>query len=386
MRWTRWRAVQTRYASPAALRQAARAVADDATTSAPRPWDAMQSPSAAQPPAYEAAIDAKVTVLIPTVDRYDYLRVVLDQLRRQTVLPAEVIVVDQTPAHRRDDTFSEAFADLPLRWLTQDEAGQCASRNAGLDAATGSHVLFIDDDDEIEPDLIERHLRHLAATGADVSCGVADEAGAGELPPDFHYGRVADVFPTNNAMIRGDALMHTGLFDLAYNNGPRADGDLGMRLYLAGFRLRLEPSIRVLHHHAPRGGLRTHKARKVTYATSRSRLFARHLPATTQLYLDMRYFSPLQIREASWIGVVGTLAGRGPRWRRLLKFAIGLACLPHTLWTVRRRTRHASRMLESYPRIPALRKSAAAATANSSQDGQSNVSHVTPAQGAPGVV
>ena len=80
------------------------------------------------------------------------------------------------------------------------------------------------------------------------------------LPDAFTLRRASDVFPTNNTMLRKSALRLSGLFDLAYEHGPRADGDLGMRLYLSGARMLLDPEIRVLHHHAPSGGLRTHKA------------------------------------------------------------------------------------------------------------------------------
>src|SRR5690606_15510243 len=103
-------------------------------------------------------------------------------LRAQTVPPHEVVVVDQTPREERDLSYRETFADLPLTVIEQDEPGQCVSRNAGLQTSTGDFVLFIDDDDEIEPDLIERHLHNLERFGCEVSSGVADEAGAGPLP------------------------------------------------------------------------------------------------------------------------------------------------------------------------------------------------------------
>ena len=61
---------------------------------------------------------------------------------------------------------------------------------------------------------------------------------------------------------------------------------------MAGHLMVLNPEIRVLHRHAPSGGLRTHGARVITYASSRNRLTHRHLPSPTELYLGQRYFSP----------------------------------------------------------------------------------------------
>src|SRR5262249_20725681 len=117
---------------------------------------------------------ARVTVLVPTVDRYSYLRTLLEQLRQQTIAPLEIIVVDQTAVERRDQSMLQEFRDLPLNWIFQDAPGQCTSRNAGLKLAKGDYVLFIDDDDEVEPDLIESHLKTLACFKSEVSSGVAD--------------------------------------------------------------------------------------------------------------------------------------------------------------------------------------------------------------------
>jgi glycosyltransferase involved in cell wall biosynthesis len=304
--------------------------------------------------------EGSVTVLIPTVDRYPYLRTVLRQLAAQTVPPVEVVVVDQTDGRRRERDWHSADG-LRLRVIEQEKAGQCTSRNAGLRASRGEWILFLDDDDEVEPDLVERFLRVAAETEADVVCGVAEEAGAGALPEWFRLRRMSDVFPTNAGMVRREALVRSGLFDLAYNRGARADGDLGMRLYRSGALMVLDPELRVLHHHALQGGLRKHKARKATYAASRASLWVRHLPERTELYLRRRYFSERQCREALWMSVLGTLAGRGCAWRRALKAAVGAAQLPHTLWVVRKRDEEALRMMGRFPQIERLEEAGVAA-------------------------
>ncbi len=295
-----------------------------------------------------------VTVLIPTVDRYPYLEQLLEQLGRQTVRPLEVIVVDQTAPERRRADLAAKFPSLPLRVLHLDRAGQCSSRNAGLEASAGDCILFVDDDDEVPPDLIERHLESLDRFRNEVSCGVAEEDGAGPLPEAFRLFRSSDVFPTNNSLIVRDVLFRSGLFDLTYDRGARADADLGMRLYLSGCLMVLNPEIKALHHHAPSGGLRTHGARVITYASSRKKLAQRHLPATTEIYLALRYFSARQVREFLWLQTAATLAFKGGLVRRALKALVGVVLLPDTLRQIRGRVRDARVLLEAGPRIPAL--------------------------------
>lgn len=344
--WALLRAVLSGYASPAAAWKSWQAVRQS-----PPPPRATYQHAFSDPPVPQ---DAKVTVLIPTVDRYPYLRTLLQQLRAQTVLPHEIIVVDQTRQDRRDRSLARDFADLPLQVIYQDEPGQCTSRNAGLRASTGDYVLFIDDDDEVPPDLLEQHLKNLARFRVQVSSGAADEVGAGPLPENFTFIRVSDVFPTNNTLIERAVLHRSGLFDLAYNRRQRADGDLGARIYLTGTLMILNPEIRVLHHHAPSGGLRVHKARVVTYASSRQNIWIRHLPAVSEIYLGRRYFTDKQVHESLWQRAFGTYSIRGGVGRRLLKALASTVLLPNTIWKIRQRYKEAEELLKTFPQIPTL--------------------------------
>lgn len=297
---------------------------------------------------------ARVTVLIPTLNRYPYLHVVLANLRDQTVRPHEIIIIDQSPIEKRDSTIAEKFADLPLRLMFQDEPGQCVSRNAGLAVSTGDYILFIDDDDELGPALIEEHLRNLHKFDADVSAGVATEVGTAPLEPDKRFVRASDVFPTNNVLIRRPVLFRSGLFDLAFNRAPRADGELGMRVYQSGSFMVLDQGIAVMHHHASEGGLRQHRARVITYRMSREQLMKRSLPHISEIYLVSRHFTPRQQREALWLRTLGTLSGRGSPGRRIIKALIGGVMLPDTLKETFSRRRQAAEWLKRFPQISKL--------------------------------
>jgi glycosyltransferase involved in cell wall biosynthesis len=293
-----------------------------------------------------------VSIVIPTLDRYPYLRKLLQGLKLQRYIPYEIIIVDQTEESRRETTIAEEFSDLPLKLFYQKEPGQCSSRNRALNAASGDCILFLDDDDEVQPDLIEYHVANLQKYEAEVSCGVADEIGAGPLPENFRYLRFSDVFPTNNTMIRREILEMSGLFDLAYDRGQRADGDLGMRIYLSGCRMILDPSISVLHHHAPTGGLRQHNARVITYAISRRSLFKKQIPSVTEMYLAKRYFTPRQVSEMVWMRAAFTFVLRGQPLKKVLKFLLGLLYLPLVTTRILKNANRADDLLKTYPQIP----------------------------------
>lgn len=349
--WARWasmRAGLSGYASASALVRAWTKIPGARPYTEPpplRPQRSLGVPDLAK---------ARVTVLIPTLDRYRYLHVVLDNLRAQSVRPFEIIVVDQTALDRRDTTIAATYPDLPLRVMYQDEPGQCASRNAGLAVSSGDYILFIDDDDELTPTLIEEHLVNLYRYGADVSSGVATEVGTEPLEPARRFVRASDVFPTNNTLVRREVLHRSGLFDLAFNRAPRADGELGMRVYLSGAFMVLDQGLAVMHHRASEGGLRAHRARVITYRSSREALTQRHLPHISEIYLVSRYFTPRQQREMLWLRTFGTFSGRGSPSRRLVKAIVGGLMFPDTLKQTRERRRKADEWLQVFPQIAHL--------------------------------
>jgi GT2 family glycosyltransferase len=303
-----------------------------------------------RPPPAPASPDAgrRVSVIIPTVDRYPWLERVLADLAAQTVPPGEVLVVDQTPSARR----RPVTAGAPVRVIESEVVGQCTARNRALTEAAGDLLLFLDDDDEVPPDLVERHLARLEHLDVDACSGGATEPGQSGPDPSFARFRQSDVFPTNNTMLRRRALADSGLFDLAYDHGERADHDLGMRLYLAGRRLVLDPGIEVLHHHAPRGGLRTHAARVRTYRASRSSTVDRHHLAPTEVYLWRRYFRPDQVREAMRLRLLGTFSRRGTWWQRTLRVLVQLVLLPGTVRRLRQAEAAAVDLGREHPTIP----------------------------------
>lgn len=328
-------------------------------THAPRILRTIQATEPNTTPFYQTPVqgegttDRSVSVILPTIDRYSFLVPLLGQLASQTVMPHEVLIVDQTPRpHRRDD-LSSVVPGLPVSVIELDMPGQSTARNLALQNSTGELVLFLDDDDEIEPDLIEKHLRRLG-DGIDAISGGVDDATAGPPPQGFQHRRASDVFPAGNTIVRRAALDHSGLFDPTFDNGPRADHDIGTRLHLSGAVLVYDPSVMLFHHHAPRGGLRTHGARATTRASSRKSLMKRNLPAATEIYLGLRYFTSEQRKEARAIRIFSTLSGDGPPVRRAARAIAQIVMLPDTLRRTRTVEHRAEQLLMDRSPIPRL--------------------------------
>ena len=110
---------------------------------------------------YEKMI--KVSIIIPTYNKYERLKLVLCSLENQTYNKElfEVIIVDDGST---DDTKKITNRDYSfnLYYMRQNNNGRSAARNKGLENATYSTLVFIDDDTVLSPYFIEEHVKQQA--------------------------------------------------------------------------------------------------------------------------------------------------------------------------------------------------------------------------------
>jgi GT2 family glycosyltransferase len=94
-----------------------------------------------------------ISVIIPTLNRSDYLCQTLDSVFAQTRLPDEVFVVDDGST---DDTRERVTAyPKVVRYIYQENRGPATARNNGMSVATGDALLFLDSDDLLLPGALE---------------------------------------------------------------------------------------------------------------------------------------------------------------------------------------------------------------------------------------
>ena len=117
-----------------------------------------------------------LSVIVPVYNVERFLPLCLDSLCNQTYRDLEIICVNDGSADNSGVILDEyAARDSRIQVIHQKNAGVSAARNAGLDAATGEFVTFVDADDWLEPDAYEMALAVLSAEVDMVcSCGVVD--------------------------------------------------------------------------------------------------------------------------------------------------------------------------------------------------------------------
>lgn len=130
----------------------------------------------------------KISIIVPVYKVEQYLMQCADSLMNQTFRDIEIIFVDDgSPDNCGHLCDILAEQDTRIRVIHQDNQGLSCARNAGVDAATGDYVCFVDSDDMVAPDYCQRLLELLDGTTYDFSyCGVC-RFQDGELPkPSSH--------------------------------------------------------------------------------------------------------------------------------------------------------------------------------------------------------
>lgn len=183
----------------------------------------------------------RVSIIIPTYNRSRLLAEALASVASQTCRDFETLVIDD--GSEEDIASVCAAATIPVRCIRIDRAGPAAARNAGIEAATGELLAFLDSDDLWLP----QHLaRTIAILDAQPDVGLVyhpyltvDELGRAvplrrslSLPSGFITRQLLadDMVATPTVVCRRDLVLRAGGFDPSLPTGE--DYDLFLRLSL----------------------------------------------------------------------------------------------------------------------------------------------------------
>ena len=117
----------------------------------------------------------KVSIIVPAFNVASYIDECLESILNQTYENIEVIAVDDGS---KDDTWSHIqyfmAKDSRVKGISQPNGGVSKARNTGLDMATGYYIQFVDGDDFIKSDAVEKLVASLETSGADwINCQYA---------------------------------------------------------------------------------------------------------------------------------------------------------------------------------------------------------------------
>lgn len=205
---------------------------------------------------------ALVSIVVVAHDDWPHLEVAVESALNQSYEPVEVIVVD-------NDSSDETAAEIPARF--GDRVAYCrqpnrfdgGGRNAGFELASGAVVQFLDGDDLLAPDKIEKQMS-LLDSDAEVDIVYGDYRVFGSATVEFEDGTNRDhadlllalLAPEGNgaglvvhsALFRRRALERIGSWDEAI---PTSDQDYWLRAAAAGCRFRYCPGSLCFYRQRP---------------------------------------------------------------------------------------------------------------------------------------
>lgn len=180
------------------------------------------------------SMDGTVSIILPCYNVAPYLDECLESLVRQTWEDLEIICVndgstDDTPAVLR----GWAEKDARIRVIHQENGGAFSARNAGLDAAAGEYIGFVDPDDYVDTSMYARLVETAQRHGAEVAaCGYtsfSEEDGtvmedAGHAPePGFEPDAKKSCFSGESVWLRMDVVVWNKVYRRSFfeENGLR---------------------------------------------------------------------------------------------------------------------------------------------------------------------
>lgn len=97
-------------------------------------------------------MNPKISVIIPTFNEEQRIGDCIDSLKKQTLIPFEIIVVDDGSSDRT----AEIVKSKKIKLIIQKHLGPGPARNMGAKIAKGEILVFVDSDMTFSPDFLDK--------------------------------------------------------------------------------------------------------------------------------------------------------------------------------------------------------------------------------------
>lgn len=180
------------------------------------------------------ASEATVSIVMPVRNRPHLVRTAIASVQAQTHLMWQLLVVDDGSDDDTPTVLAElAAGDDRIRVIRQEQSGVSAARNAGLAAATGDAVAFLDSDNTWTPTFLALMLAGMRSRGADAAFSSTllrtadgDRYRGGHV--DYESLLQANSIDLNCLLVRRDLAARTGGFDTSLRRW--VDHDFALKL------------------------------------------------------------------------------------------------------------------------------------------------------------
>ena len=128
-----------------------------------------------------------ISIIVPVYNVRNYIRDCIDSILAQTISTYELLLIDDGSTDGSGSICDEyGKTDDRIRVFHKENGGLSSARNKGLEVAKGGYICFIDSDDTVSADFLEKLYNALISSNAEMSlCNIdaskLSEVGLGEL-------------------------------------------------------------------------------------------------------------------------------------------------------------------------------------------------------------
>ena len=166
-----------------------------------------------------------VSLIMPTLNRYDDIDLLIKSLIDQTYKDFELIVVDQNENNKVKEIVDKYNDEIVIKYKKSDKKGLSYNRNIGLDMAKGQVIAFPDDDCEYEVDTLEKVINFFKNNNEYriYSCKTLERG------KDYGFGRMLDEDAEINSLNVFDTVKSITFFvNYGQDKYVRFDENLGV--------------------------------------------------------------------------------------------------------------------------------------------------------------
>lgn len=212
----------------------------------------------------------KISIIVPVYNAAQYLKTCIDSLVGQTWKDIEIILINDGSTDNSEEICKTYLSDSRVIYHYQENAGVSTARNVGLSLATGDYICFVDSDDWLELDALERLQKETADIviynfyhGEKKHCSVLTDGTYSKedlFPKMISYvdsgGNVAYIFHTLWIRLFKRTLIdaHHIRFDPRFHNGEDLLFTLAATMHASSISVR---SSEYLYHYCPTSNSQT---------------------------------------------------------------------------------------------------------------------------------
>lgn len=182
-----------------------------------------------------------VSVIIPAYNAERWIEEAIASVLGQTITDLEVLVVDDG-SNDNTSNLAKGFSDQRVKVLNKANGGVSTARNAGIEAAKGTYLAFLDADDLMTPESLKQKVGSLESNGVDWvfsdiwrcdeslhPLGPAEQGTDGDVAHTILSGRGIGIPGISSNILAHRRCFENGLkFDPNLSNS--ADQDMAVRL------------------------------------------------------------------------------------------------------------------------------------------------------------